>query len=267
MIRSLLFLFLSASAFGQIYDLSEIEKYLETADEETLVVFDVDDVLIVTEDHFIHPYAEKTTHRITEKLVRKVGDQKAIDEITSLCYLLPKRILVENETPSLIRRLQERKIKTIALTACQTGKFGLIPKIEEWRIEDLLSFGIDFSGSFQECDRIELDELKSKKNNTPLFEKGILFSKGFGKGEVLKAFLDYVQFTPKEVIFIDDLAYNLDSVAKEMESAGIAHREFHYTGARRHYKEIDEALIEDQLSHLVELREWIPDDAVKKQRS
>lgn len=248
----------------QILNLSDIEKNLENADENTLVIFDVDDVLITTEDHFIHPYAEKVTERIFNRNFDKPSDKKKLDEIVSLCFLLPKRILVEETTPSLIQRLKEKKIKVIALTACPSGNLGVIDKVEEWRVEDLRSFGIDFSSSFPKNQRIVLEGLKSESAPSPIFEQGILFSYGFKKGDVLKEFLKSIDFSPSQVLFIDDLSHNLESIQEKMESEKIPHSVFHYKGASRHYRQIDESLIEYQINYLINHRKWLNDSEVRK---
>lgn len=45
--------------YAQIFSFKELEEELKKSDEKTLIVFDVDEVLITTEDHFIHPYADE----------------------------------------------------------------------------------------------------------------------------------------------------------------------------------------------------------------
>ena len=49
---------------------------------------------------------------------------------------------------NLLEMIKQRKIKTIALTAIPTGKFGGIPNAEEWRVTQLDSLGINFNGHF-----------------------------------------------------------------------------------------------------------------------
>jgi len=266
MFRLIALFFLAAAGFAdmtQIFDLKEIERELDQAGPNTLVVFDVDEVLITTEDHFIHPYSYSTLFPIVDQYAKKI-DRKELEEIMSLCFLHPKRVLIEGTTPELIQQIQKREIKTIALTHCEHGPLGLIPSVEVWRIEDLQSHGIDFSASFKDHPRLVLTELKSTKVPSPLFQQGILFSKGYTKGQVLKAFLERIDFHPSKILFIDDSHDNLESMEKELQALKIPHRIFHYTGASRFAKPLDKELIQFQVDHLFHNREWLSDVEAKK---
>jgi hypothetical protein len=249
---------------ASLFDLADIENRLEEADENTLIVFDVDEVLLTTEDHFSHPYALPMTKEIVQRWIEFGHDKKTVQEIVSLCFLLPKRILIEETAPAFIRRLQEKGVKTIALTSCQTGRLGHIERVEDWRIDDLRSFGIDFSTSFTDHPRIVFDEIKAVGRAAPLFQQGVLFSEGCLKGDVLKAFLERTGFTSSHhIVFVDDLVYNLNSVHESLEASEIPHSLFHYTGASRHFKDLDERVIETQLDHLIRHREWLSDAEAK----
>lgn len=265
LLQILYFLFVFCQAFAvdkKIFHLADIEKEIQHP-ETTLVVFDVDEVLITTEDQFIHPYAWDLTYTIANRFKSQLTDPDEIDQFLSLCYLLPRRILIESETPSFIQKLQSKGVKVIGLTACQTGKLGKIEKVENWRADDLDSFGIDFSPSFPDAKSLVLKKLQSPKDPSPLFMKGILFSKGFKKGEVLQTFLEEVGFKPSKIIFIDDLQENLLSVKATLEKMKVPHVVIEYTGASRHFKPLDKDLVEFQLTHLFHHQEWMNDAQAK----
>lgn len=247
-------------AASQIQSLDEFEEEWEKADENTLVIFDIDEVLITTEDHFMHPYASDSFH----KALKKVGEKYTPEEFegkVSLILLLPRRVLIEEGSPKLIRSLQERGVKVVALTSCPTGSFGVIPKVEHWRIAHLASLGIDFSTSYPHIGTTLFTDLQTLKKSAPIFEKGILFSYGYKKGEVLKAFLKKNRLAPSKIIFFDDLAENLASVEEELKALAIPFQVVHYRGAERFFKKLDENTIEHQLEHLMEKEEWLKDDA------
>lgn len=255
----LAFHFLSAAP--TITHLKELSKELETANSKTLVVFDVDEVLITTEDHFIHPNSDNAFLGFFGKEMEKAKtpeEKKELEEKISLTILLPKRVLIEEETPKMIKDLQQRGIKVIALTSCITGPFGVIPKVETWRIEHLASLGINFSVAFPQIKPTYLTELNTRKPS-PLFEQGCLFSKGYKKGEVLKAFFKQHNYYPEKVIFIDDLPENIVSVEAELATLGIECKAFHYIGAERFFKTVDVELLHYQFNHLLEKREWLSD--------
>ncbi|GAB4190005.1 MAG: hypothetical protein Tsb0015_10900 [Simkaniaceae bacterium] len=189
----------------QISSLQEIAEELTSCDENSLIIFDVDEVLITTKDHFGHPYAGKVFSALMHEEMKKcisLEERAALENIWSLSTLQPKRILIEEDAPKLIEELQRQGIKVIALTCCGTGSFGIIPKLERWRIEHLNDLNISFSGSFPNLKRHSLRDIKKSKRAAPLFEEGVLFSEGYDKGDVLKAFLEYNDLHPSKVVFI-----------------------------------------------------------------
>jgi len=236
-------------------NLQTLKRVWHQADEETLVVFDVDEVLITLEDRtrdtFGHPTFRQLAREATAQAVTE--EQKAaIEHKLSLKYVLPRRVLVEETTPALIQELQSRGIKTIALTACRTGPYGVLESLERWRIEDLLSFEIDFSQAFPEIDRhLYHDLVPPGARYVPAFEKGCIFSAETPKGKVLKAFLERHQLHPRRVIFVDDLLSNHKSVRGELEPLGIEVISVHYQGARRFLRQtVDDQQVRDQFHRL-----------------
>lgn len=261
-----LFLSILHADHTQITSFKEISKELNDSDETTLIIFDIDEVLITTEDHFIHPYSENTFMPLVQKAMANAitfEDKKELEEKLSLCFLQPKRVLIEENTPHLIKGLKDKGIKVIALTSCQTGTFGIIPKVERWRIDHLNSLNINFSSSFPHIKRQFLAEIATPGKTAPLYEDGILFSYGYKKGEVLKAFLKQCNFTPSKVVFIDDLDENLDSVKAALDSLNIELKEYQYAGATRFFKQkADETILKYQLAHLIKNSEWLSDSEV-----
>jgi len=234
-------------------------------DETTLIVFDIDEVLITTEDHFSHPYAEKVfLTQMQHAFDNATSDQEReeIEQKLSLCILSPKRILIEEESPALINSLQQRGAKVIGLTMCLTGSLGHISHIERWRLEHLRSLNINFTQSFSGIKHCILDNLKDHKKHTPLFEEGILFSPGYNKGDVLKEFLHHINFKPSKVIFIDDLIGHLESVESALHSVNIPCRAYQYMGAKPFFKPINTQVLEYQFKHLLNKGEWLSDKKV-----
>jgi hypothetical protein len=265
------FLVVSTQLFAshsQISSLRELEEEWEQSDENTLIVFDVDEVLITTEDHFMHPYADRAVMPLIQQTMSKASskeEKKDLENTLSLGMVLPKRILIEENTPVLITDLQQNGVKVIALTNCPTGPFGLVPKVERWRVEHLFSLDISFASSFPHIERCSLDELAAAHGKpAPLFEQGILFSKGYTKGEVLQAFFKQFDYYPSKVIFIDDLSENLDSVKAVLQSLNIEFKGYQYTGANSFFKEVDEEILLYQLKHLLQTKEWLSDNEIRE---
>lgn len=147
---------------------------------------------------------------------------------------------VEPITAQVIKEMQERGIKVMALTRgtnpiipiqYKTGKHGIIESAQDWRYAKLLLIGIDFSTSFP-VGKIVFQQLPILRGKThPMFYKGILFSAGNDKGVVLGTFLDYIQWKPSKIVFFDDKKEHLDTVGTEMKKRNIPYQGYWYHGA------------------------------------
>ena len=86
-----------------------------------------------------------------------------------------------------------------------------------------------FSSSFPDVPEQSFLKIGADKERLAAFKKGILFVGGengefnqrTNKGEVLDAFLEWVHWTPKAIVFFDDELSNLTSVQEELTKKGI----------------------------------------------
>ncbi|MBM3893535.1 DUF2608 domain-containing protein [Candidatus Dependentiae bacterium] len=118
---------------------------------------------------------------------------------------------LDAELPTVLNDLQRnKKVPVIALSHARTGKFGVIPSMEEWRFNALAQLG--FSFSFDEKNHAFL--LTQIPKPHPSFFKGIILSAHHAKGPVLLAFLKHRAIAPKRVLFFDDKKSNILSVHK-----------------------------------------------------
>ncbi len=240
----------------------QMDDEFNHCNESTLVIFDVDEVLITTEDHFIQPHVGDLFHRFCRDAFKKAHSDEEREELSnnlSAAFTGPKRHLVEKEIPSKIKQLQDRGVKVIALTASPVGKYGRVESAERWRIEHLNGLGINFAPSFPSIDRHQLEAIKHPQMAPPVFEAGILFSIGHEKGVVLRHFLEMWGLQPTKVVFIDDLMENLQSVEKELANSGIEFKGYLYKGAEPFFKELNLELLHYQLDHLKNNGEWLSD--------
>jgi hypothetical protein len=272
LLQNWLFLFFimfnNFSLFGDIVrveKISEIHQLLLEIKEDNLIVFDVDDVIFSTEDHFAHPYGYLTFVKLTNQALNSASTDKEKEEImrkVSLSQLLARRLLVEEDMPQFIRNLQDAGIKIIALTNFPRGQYGAISRTEAWRIEQLKSFGIDFSRAFPDEMHGEFHEMAQPGLAPPLFEKGILFSNGHPKGEVLTTFFKKNLLSPSKVIFIEDLLHHHNSVESSLRSLKISFIGIHYTGANKYFGVCNEGLLRYQFDHLLSTETWISDKQI-----
>jgi hypothetical protein len=249
----------------EIVCLMDIRETLEQSGPDTLIVFDIDEVLVTSKDRFFHPLSEKMILDLTKQemgLAKTEEEQKKIEEKLSIGLTETKRVLIEKLSPDLLRALNRKKMKAIGLTSFPSGRFGKIPQLEKWRVDHLTGLGLDFSIFFPQLQRHEFSSLKKPSLPPPLFEKGILFSRGYSKGDVLLAFLDLIHWKPHKVIFIDDLLENLRMMSLSLKARHIAFQGYHYRGAEIESHPLDKESIELQFRHLMHQACWLSDENI-----
>ncbi len=234
--------------------------YLEV-DQDTLVVFDVDEVLITCKDMILRPCGSHFCPTSWKNI-----DQKEYIFLISIMFNESQPMLVEPSAPWFIKKLQAKGAKTMALTAARTGKFGVIENAEDWRLKILKQFDVDFSHAFPESPLIYFDQV-TKESDYLLFKKGILFlgDEKNTKGDLLIQFLEKMQYKPKKVIFFDDKMSHLISVETALNETEISFQGYQYKGAEQLPQEFDEQIAEMQFEYLRKNRKWISDSELKKE--
>lgn len=271
-------LFLVASHLqAVIIPVSSIEHLydeMKTYDENTLVIFDVDDTLITPQDVILRPKGRHLRRFVVNTLSQSNKEKflERKDYITSSVLLQRKIQLIEEFTPHLVNALQKNGIKVIALTAISAGRLGLIPSVEDWRINELAQFGYNFDGIFEDTiffkELSDLPPIKVYGNevlNTsqPVYKKGIIFSGITPKGNALKEFLELIKWKPQLVVFVDDHLIFLESVEKNMQSLGIDFIGYHYDAAEKLPGDLDESVAKIQFDYVMETGLWLSDDEAR----
>ena len=187
--------------------------------QDSLVIFDVDGVLILPSNSAFIPQ----NYRLYKSKIESLYSHFNVNEKDFLIGLMAsnsKPTIIDPVVFSIINLLQSNKVKIIALSAIPSGKIANIENMTKWRFRELESIGINFSNSFDSKKLYTLENLNSHLGGKPSFYKGVLTSNGaFGptsKGLVLVTFLKKLQFNPKSVVFIDDHLNHLQSVEKHL---------------------------------------------------
>lgn len=267
---SLRIVFLMVSfCFTQLYSnivsiqsFKEIYLELDKADQDTLVIFDVDDVLITYKDVILRPSGSHFRPTSWKNI-----DQKECIFLISIMINEAQPMLIESSIPWFIKKLQTKGAKTMALTSARTGKFGVIENAEDWRLKILKQFDMDFSHAFPKNPLIYFDQVKNE-SDYPLFKNGILFlgDEKNTKGDLLVQFLEKMQYKPKKVIFIDDKMPHLISVETALNEAKISFQGYQYKGVEQLSEEFDEQIAEIQFKYLQKNHKWLSDSEAKKSR-
>lgn len=224
----------------------------------TLVVFDVDETLIQPIDTYpLNVYTSEAVaflRNFTEQYVAQGHTKDDVDYLASIMLQEAQRPLIEPFIIDEIRRLQLRGIPVIACTAMNTGKFGIVERMEEWRYGYLKSLG--FEGSYG-----DKSTPLNVRINHPVFYHGIIATDFGPKGPAIGAFLDVLDLHPSTIIMFDDNVDYLTSVKDECAQRNIIFKGYNYLGAKE--KAWDEPLIRFQIDYLINHKHWLDDDMAR----
>ena len=239
------------------------KEVLENSDKNTLVIFDCDDVLITMNDQIFRIKNQEVVKKCLKSLEKTMPEdliQKTIENYWSISLLQGQRKIIDPKMPEFVRNLQNNKIKTIVLTGVPTaGTLGNIESMATWRVNDLKNFGYDFSTSFKTLQYKKFTELS--KTNPPVYDRGILFSCGATKGQILESFLKYAHIKPSKIVFLDDRMSNIKSVQETVERLKIKFVGINYTGQEnfKFDRSLSEERVKFQLKMLKEKGKFLSD--------
>ncbi len=237
-----------------IYQVESLNVLQESVDADTLVVFDVDNVLIVpSEPAFQFPNIYR--HKALFKEIVATLSPEEFDALLNLTVLRFSSELLDGDTPRMISGWQREGVKTIALTAVWNGLGPEGQDLAERRRKILYEFGIDFSGAFADLTHVSFEHYEQDFGPAPLFYEGILFSGRLDvdKGQLLVDFLQQIPYLPKRVVFVDDWRKNVDNMEAALQKAGIEHIGYHYTAASSRPAELlSEEQFKEALDRIVE---------------
>lgn len=206
---------------------AKVEEVLKTENHENvLVVFDID-MTLTQPDHPATFYPNLRKHQNVMKNIRDELAPEQRDYLTTSTLQLPQR-LIEKDSPQIIKAMQAKGIKVIALTATLTGSWKDNKNKTIFRRKDTLhALGFDFSFQGRV---VSYMNFPLHADGYPMLFLGILCSNGehggVGKGKVLSSFLGQVGMTkggaygtgyvPKIIIMADDKKKNLEDVQKTL---------------------------------------------------
>ena len=233
----------------------QLEQALKSVDEKSLVVYDVDDVLITAPDIFArgHEFPFELRAKIIFNQPQLIFSRNW-EEIYSLIWQLAPRHLVDHNAPKLIAKLQKQQIPIILLTSMESGAYGAINDFPAWRYNMLKSFNIDLSEQFADQ---ELTKLPKYRGYYPKFFKGILCANQQDKGLVLKEFIRLNNIKPTKIFFIDDSATNLTAVGKACNDMNINYKLIHFKAVD--YEPVNIQVALQQIDNLVKNKSWQSD--------
>ncbi len=211
----------------KISDFYLIDELLKKVNKNHLVLFDVDEVLIMDQEEYrlTHPYRREWVIDSKARL-----DKHHRDTLFSIILKDRNIRLVDPYITAILTKLWHMGIPTAALTKLYTGKFGIIEDLTNWRIKELNNVDIDFTRATPIKDTIILDTIDMGRG-FPMITEGIIFTADIDKGHVLENILLKAKYFPETIIFFDDLMENILSVEKMCKKWNINYYGFEFDGA------------------------------------
>jgi hypothetical protein len=205
--------------------LYSVKPIFYNATNDTLVIFDIDHVVAMPTDE---SSLNRSSYRkqLWSKM-RSQSKEASIEFYRSIATRASKWKLVDPCIISIIEDLEKRHIDIVALTSMQTGRFGVIEKMENLRLINLSKLGINFSRSSPIKDHIVATPLKGKYG-VPMIKDGVIFTAEQEKGKILEYMFKKSNYFPKNIIFIDDKLENIESVKKMCQKYNIKFHAIHY---------------------------------------
>ena len=236
---------------------SFVQADLSKCDTQTLITFDVDDTLITAQDALGRIDKLPLLFKILAVCYHpSLLTEKSNELITSIIFEKASQKITEPIVVDIIHDLQSRGCHVIGLTSIESGPWGIIPSIPEWRCDMLASMDINLKDHLNDETFTALPKFQDQY---PKFHKGIIFANQDSKGRALGAFIDAGTTKPTHVISFDDRLTALHSIAHACKKRNIEFIGYHYTGSDKKAKPfiIKRALF--QLNHLFMNQQWLTD--------
>jgi len=234
--------------------ISSYQEALPEVDDDTLVLFDVDDTLITSPA--LNPNYFTWWFKMLFILRYPSHITLNWENAYSLLWATVPFTLTDPSVIDVIKSFQENHATVLALTSMESGSYGVIESMPAWRYAMLKHMGIEFSQQF--ADHV-FSNFPAYRSNYPTLYKGILCANQQNKGDVLQAFLTYAKLKPSHIIAFDDSLTALQSIGKICEIAAISctliqyrHSETPTTWNTWHALK--------QFEHLIKEHRWISDE-------
>lgn len=260
--------------FARIYFLNQTPNYypvqeitsfeqargqLERCGKNSLVLFDIDDTLIIAPDYLARKSIDWWLWLRLVIAFPQFLKISNFEDVFSLMWLYAPRILIEPHVVTMINDLKNKGCTVLGLTSMESGSFGIIPSMPVWRADMLKDLGVVFT---QRYPNQTYHHLNVYRYTYPVLFEGILCTNQQPKGEVLAAFLDAHKLQPEEIIFFDDGISNLQSVGHACAKRAISCTLFLYRGGEKFSSTLDMSSIIKQVDILMKEHRWLSDQEI-----
>jgi hypothetical protein len=243
-------LFFTGSLDAEIIKTSNIQEIREEITENTLILFNIAEVLMDTETSL--------GTQAWRKFVRARLAPQLHDELTLFVFENVPPKSPEPSTPELISELQAKGLMTFAFTSRGRHEWygSQIPDIDLITEKLLLQIGIDFSKTELNQELSILPEVFAD-----FYHAGVIYTTNTrDKGELLREILETTGYRPSKIIFVDDKVDSLVSVETTLDSLGIPFVGYAYSKTTEDHGNFDPLIANIQLDWLISQGQVLTDD-------
>jgi hypothetical protein len=212
------------------------------------IFFDVDDTLITPKSK---TFKKPPYNQMIDRIKENKSNYDNYEEIVSNWRLQRKVILIDEEWVEVINKLKE-KFPVYALTQMNTGEFGNILSMQDWRYKELKSLDVEFSDN----EKLVIYNLGQKDD--AIFYKGIFITGNHSKSGTLSKFSE--ELNASFIVFVDDRTKHVEDVRDYCKKNKIGFLGILFDGLKNLTDEPDPKLAEFQESYLIENAQWLEDD-------
>ena len=259
-----LFAFKVNAQIVQAPSVNEVKTHTSQFDgKDTLVLFDLDYVLITPQDRVLRYAGEENNYRSEHfKAIFKDFQGKEIAlgkyKVPMAEYLISQILFtskVELISPGMLNFVNEldKKMTVVGFTANSSGKYGIVQNEAELHLSRLKSLGYHFIK----------DNGRLLKGDFPECISRVIFTNKKDKGKVLLDFLEKLNKNYKNIIFVDDRLKNLISVQNTLKDLKINYLGIHYTELKDKNEVLNQDIADKQFEVLARKHIWLSDKEVE----
>ena len=228
-----------ASLGAQIIELGHFKELEKYATDETLLILDIDDTLLVPEQMLgcDEWFQCRWNHHQKEGLSKSDALEKSLAEWEAVRHLT-KMEIVEPGIEKIISNLQKKNCRMMGLT---TQGLALATRTSQQLNEKHINLTVTAPTKH--------DHYFLLKEHGVLFRNGILFTSGRHKGAALFQLLDQMDYHPKRIVFINDKASHLTEIKEVAQTKSVEFIGLRYAYSDARKKKFSPAVAEYQFSH------------------
>lgn len=225
----------------------QITQHIAHLTGKAIIFIDVDDTLIT-------PISKTFRKAPYNNVIADIKHNKAqypnYPNIISNFRLKRKMMLVDSDWPKILEQLKS-KHRVYGLTKMDTGKLGNIVSMEEWRYQELASFGLRF---------VENTAIPEGIFEGSSFYKGLFMAGTNTKSQTILQYRQHLK--PSCIVLIDDRKEQLDDVQQFCQKNAISFVGIFFKGLEQFQDIQDPAVAHFQKEYLIKHAHWLEDEEV-----